>query len=131
MIRFEALALAIAKVNGTFDDPDSRSFKLCNPGMLKTYRPEKKVDSEHFRVFSSIMGGFRALIADLQIKCSGKNHRLTPENSLRDLLSLFAMDNDVVTRKIVLFLRRSLVDESVTGNTKLGWFEEPAVQETE
>jgi len=124
MIRFEALALVIAKMNGGFDEPDSRAFKLRNPGLLKTYRPEKKTDSEHYRVFTSFMGGFKALTADLQIKCSGKNHRLSPDNTLRDMLVLFGLGNEQVIRKIVLFLRRALLDESVGAATKLGWFQE-------
>ena len=105
MIRLEALVLAIGKMNGAWDDPDSRAFKLRNPLLLKTYRPEKKADSEHYRVFSSVMGGFKAGIADLQAKMSGQNHRLSSENTLRDALALFGYSHDLTTRKIVLFLQ--------------------------
>lgn len=124
MIRFEMLALALGKMNGSFDDPESRAFKLRNPLLLKTYRPEKKFDSENYRIFTSVMGGFKAGIADLQAKCSGKNHRLTSENTLKDLLAIFGFANEATARKIVLFLRRALQDESVSLNTLVGWFQE-------
>jgi hypothetical protein len=124
MIRLEALVLAIGKMNGAWDDPESLAFRLCNPLLLKTYRPEKKVDSDYNRVFTSVMGGFRAGVADLQAKSSGKNNRLSTNNTLRDLLALFGFKNDATIRKIVLFLRRALQDESVSANTELGWFTE-------
>src|SRR6266576_385902 len=132
MIRFEILALAIGRMNGGFDDPESRSFKLRNPLLLKTYRPEKKFDSENYRIFTSLMGGFKAGIADLQAKCSGKNNRLNSENVLRDLLAVYGFANDATARKLVLFLRRGLIDESVSLNTPLSWFQEsPVVAATE
>lgn len=129
MIRFEALVLAIGKMNGSFDDPDSRAFKLCNPLLLKTWRPEKKFDSENYRIFSSVMGGFKAGVADLQAKCSGKNNRLTLENTLRDLLAIFGFSNEASVRKIVLFLRRALQDETISLNTPISWFQEIAIPE--
>lgn len=125
MLRFEALALAISKINGGLDDPDSRAFKLCNPGLLKTYRPEKKADSEHYRIFSTAMGGFKALLADLQIKCSGENNRLTPQNTLRDLLAVLGFTDDRATRKILLFAQRALQNENLLMTTRLEWFQEP------
>src|SRR5208337_702886 len=116
-IRFEAVALAISEMNGAWDNPESRAFRLKNPGLLKTYRPEKKVDSEHYRIFTSIMGGFKALLADLDAKCSGKNHRLSTENTLRDMLMLYGINNDVAARKVLLFVRRALTDDSIDLNT--------------
>lgn len=130
MIRFEVLALAIAKVNGGLDDPDSRAFKLCNPLLLKTYRPEKKVDSENYRIFSSFGGGFKAGVADLMAKCTGATHRLSKNNPLKDMLKLFNFTDERAQRKIVLFIQRSLQDDTVTVNTPMGWFyESPAVAE--
>jgi hypothetical protein len=131
MVRLEMIVLALGRMNGALDDPESRAFKLRNPLLLKTYRPEKKFDSENFRIFTSLMGGFKAGIADLQAKCSGKNHRLSSENVLRDLLAVYGFSNEATARKIILFLRRALVDESVSLNTPIGWFlEVPVVEET-
>lgn len=130
MLRLEMVCLALGRMNGSFDDPESRAFKLRNPLLLKTYRPEKKFDSENYRIFTSLMGGFKAGIADLQAKCSGKNHRLSSENVLRDLLAVYGFANEATARKIVLFLRRALIDESISLNTLVGWFLEiPEVKE--
>ena len=128
MIRFEILALSISKMNGAWDDPESRAFKLRNPLLLKTYRPEKKFDSENYRIFTSLMGGFKAGIADLQAKCSGKNNRLNSENVLRDLLAVYGFANEATARKITLFLRRALLDESVSLNTPISWFLETPLE---
>jgi hypothetical protein len=129
MIRYEGLVLALGKMNGCFDDPESHAFKLRNPLLLKTYRPEKKCDSDHYRIFSSVMGGFKAGIADMVAKCSGKNNRLSAENVLKDLLSIYGFNHEVSTRKIVLFLRRALDDEEISLNTKLTYFQESPVEE--
>jgi hypothetical protein len=129
MIKLEAIVLAVGKMNGVFDDPESKAFRLRNPLLLKTYRPEKKVDSENYRVFSSVMGGFKAGVADVQAKSSGKNHRLSEDNTLRDLLVLYGFSNEQTVKKVVLFLRRALQDENVSANTPLKWFLETSVEE--
>ena len=129
MIKLEAIVLAVGKMNGVFDDPESKAFRLCNPLLLKTYRPEKKVDSENYRVFSSVMGGFKAGVADVQAKSSGKNHRLSEDNTLRDLLVLYGFSNEQTVKKVILFLRRALQDENVSANTPLKWFLETSVEE--
>ena len=130
MLKIEAFVLSVGKYNGAWDDPDAKAFKLCNPLLLKTYRPEKQCDSEHYRIFSSVMGGFKAGIADVQAKCSGKNNRLTPENTLKDLFSVYGFSNESTARKLILFLRRSLSDESVALTTPIGWLlEAPVLQE--
>lgn len=131
MIRFEALALAISNLNGGLNDPDSKAFKLHNPGLLKTYRPEKKKDGDNYRIFTSVMGGFKALISELQARCTGQNHRLTTDNTLADMLALYNFSDDRAVRQIVLFIRRALHDDSVSASTRLGWFQETeAVLET-
>jgi hypothetical protein len=124
--RFEILALCIGKMNGAWDDPDSKAFKLRNPLLLKTYRPEKQCDSDHYRIFTSLMGGLKAGIADLHAKCNGKSNRLTPENTLRDVFAVFGFANEITARKMVLFLRRALQDENISLNTQLNWLLEPA-----
>lgn len=124
MNRYEALAMAISKINGGLDDPDSKAFSLSNPGLLKTYRPEKKCDGDHYRIFTTAMGGFKALVSELQARCSGQNHRLSPENTLRDLLSIYEFNNDKIAHRIALFVRRATKDESVALDTPLKWFQE-------
>lgn len=121
MTRIEALAVAIGNLNGGFDTPDSRAFRLSNPLLLKTYRPEKKVDSEHYRVFTSIMGGLKAGVSDITAKSNGSNHRLSPENNLRDLLAIYGFTDERAQRRIIVFLQKSLNDDSVYVGTKLSW----------
>jgi hypothetical protein len=121
MLRIEVLAIAIGNLNGGYDTPESRAFQNANPGLLKTYRPEKKADSEHLRIFSSILGGTKALIADLQSKCSGKNHRLSSENTLRDLLAMYGFNDERAIRRITVFLQKSLNDENIYAGTKISW----------
>jgi len=128
--RMEALVLVFGRMNGAFDDPESKAFKLRNPLLLKTYRPEKQCDSEHYRIFSSLMGGFKAGIADLQAKCSGKNNRLSAANTLKDVFAVFGFANEATARKMVLFLRRSLQDDSISLNTPLSWLLESSAEET-
>lgn len=129
MIRLEILVLSIANLNGAFDSPDSKAFKLRNPLLLKTYRPEKKVDSDHLRIFSSVMGGFKAAVSDAEAKSSGKNHRLSQENTLKDLFAMYGFNDDRVCRKILLFMRRALEDENIELYTKLSWLHEAPKEE--
>lgn len=129
MLKLEALALGISKQTGGLAEPESKAFQLLNPGLLRTYRPEKKCDSEHTRIFTSVIGGFKALVADMQAKCSGQSNRLTPDNTLRDLLSLYNF-NEVEIVKILGFTRRALNQDSIGGATPLSYFlEEPKVEQ--
>jgi hypothetical protein len=130
MLKLELLAVAIVNINGGFYTPDSRAFVTKNPLLLRTYRPEKKCDSEHYRVFSSIMGGLKAGVSDLASKCSGKNHRLSPENTLRDLLAVYGFTDERVQRKIVVFLQKALNDPDVYVGTKISWLLEVEKEET-
>lgn len=126
--RMEALVLVFGRMNGAWDDPESKAFRLRNPLLLKTYRPEKQCDSEHYRIFTSLMGGFKAGIADLQAKCSGKNNRLSPANTLKDVFAVFGFANETTLKKGILFLRRALTDETISANTQLSWLLEPSVE---
>lgn len=123
MIRFEVVALAISDLNGGFT-PGTKAFQYCNPGLLKTYKPEKKRDGEHYRIFTSVIGGLKAFVAELEARCSGLNHRLSKDNTLRDMLMLYDITSELAVRRVVLFIRRALQDENVTANTALEWFKE-------
>lgn len=128
MIRLEILVLAIGNQYGMFDNPESKAFKLRNPLLLKTYRPEKKSDSDNYRIFTTLMGGYKAAVADVVAKCSGNNHRLTSANSLRDLLKLYGFTTDLSMRPTILFLRRGL-DNTINLETKLEFFLEAEVEQ--
>jgi hypothetical protein len=130
MIKLETLVIAIGNLNGAFDAPESKAFQLKNPLMLRTYRPEKKVDSEHYRVFSTVGGGMKAGVSDLQAKCSGKNNRLSSDNTLKDLLAVYGFNDDRTQRRLIVFMQKALNDDSIYGGTKISWLlETPAVEE--
>lgn len=132
MIRIEIFAIALANLNGGFDTPDSKAFKLRNPMLLKTYAPEKKKDSENYRVFTTISGGLKAGTADIAAKCSGKSHRLGPENTIKDLLTVYGVRDERTIRRIIIFLQKALADETIYSGTKIGWLlEAPEIKETE
>src|SRR6267142_312390 len=121
MLKLEVLAIALGNLNGAFDTPDSKAFQLANPLLLKTYRPEKKTDSDHLRIFSSIGGGLKAAVADLSAKSGGSNHRLSPENTLRELFAVYGFSDERTIRRIIIFLQKALNDNSIYAGTKISW----------
>jgi hypothetical protein len=131
MLKIELLVIGIGNQNGCFDSPESKSFSLKSPLLLRSYRPEKKCDSDHYRVFTSFGGGIKAACSDVAAKCSGKNHRLTPENTLKDLLAVYGFSDDRAARKILLFMQRSLKDTTITLSTKISWLLESKVEDPE
>jgi hypothetical protein len=131
MTRIEALVVALGNLTGAFDTPDSKAFQLANPLLLKTYRPEKKCDSDHLRIFSSIGGGIKASVADIQAKASGKSNRLTSENTLRDLFVVYGFSDERIQRKIIVFLQKAVNDPDVYVGTKISWLLETPVEEIE
>lgn len=121
MNKIEALALAISHLNDGFN-PGSKAFELKNPGLLKTYRPEKQVDAENYRIFTSVMGGFKALTADIQAKVQGRNQTISPTAELQELLIRRGFKIPAAMRPIVLYLQKALKDESITVHTPLSYF---------
>lgn len=119
-MKIEQLALAIAKSCGAFN-PESEAFKLNNPGLLTVYSVKHASEMENGkRRFASFSAGFRALVFDLQLKCSGKSRsKLKVDSPLTSLLGMWEV---VDSRKFVLFLRRACNDETITEQTKLEYF---------
>jgi hypothetical protein len=126
MKRIEALALAIAAENDCLN-PGSEAFVCLNPGMLRSYSLEKLnvVNESGTRVFRKFEDGWRALLANLQVKCSGatraKGHsgKLSPDSTLKDLVKSFHF---IQTRKIVEHLNDSLEDRAINESTPLRFF---------
>ena len=121
MKRIEALALVITKFNGGFT-PDDPAMQLNNPGRLRVFscRTLPTVAEGGMRSFKSWADGFKALVYDLGVKCSGQSRtKLKPDSALKDLLGVWGFKD---TRKAVLYLRRSLYDETITNHTPISWF---------
>jgi len=129
MIRLEILVLAIStKLNAAFE-PNSKAFELRNPLLLKTYRPEKKQDSDHYRLFGTFMGGFKAGLADVVAKTNGESNRLNDLNTLRDLMHLYGVHTDLSFRPVILYLRKSLNDSGIDADTPISYFKETPKKE--
>lgn len=119
-MKIEYLALAVARTCGAFD-PTTEAFKLNNPGLLKAYSV-KHIDDMHngYRRFASWQAGFKALCFDLTLKCAGESRAgLCTDSPLSSLLNMWEIKEP---RKTLLFLQRSLNDETITASTPLEYF---------
>jgi hypothetical protein len=69
----------------------SRSWRNRNPGNLRPFNTTQARDADNYRVFSSLIDGFAALLADL-------NHKLlidfAPTNTLLDVMNKYAPTGD-------------------------------------
>lgn len=128
--RIEALADAIAFLH-TMHDPKSDAYQLRNPALARaySYRHLGEVDNKGRRIFTSLIGGYRFLIQDLEWKCSGQtrakgyNGRLNPMCNLQDLLKSYGHTVEDGSIFMVLdFLNNALPDGSVSSETPLSFF---------
>lgn len=122
MNRLEALGEAIAAYNG-YREPDGLLYKLRNPGGLKAFSSRHIKDESGYRVFESVVDGWKALLDfDLDIKCKGNsNCGLRADSPLVELVRVFGM-KDETTRYIVKFLRKALNRQDLTENTPISFF---------
>jgi hypothetical protein len=126
MNRIEALALAIAKQNDVLE-PGSEAFMTLNPGLLRSYGPERTdvVNEDGVRIFDTLQGGLRALLANLEAKCQGRtkangdNGKLCPQSTLMELCKTFRY---LQPRKVAEFLQDALNDAAVNERTPLQYF---------
>lgn len=124
MTRLDALAIAIARENQSFD-PASESLMTLNPGLLKSHSLDRivPVNENGIRVFSSFQGGYRALMTNLEAKCNGLTRanggKLVPDSPLSDLLKTFKYMN---ARNIIEFLQDALEDKAITETTPISFF---------
>ena len=83
----EALADGIMHHEGW--TPGSHSNRNRNPGNLRPFNPSQAEDASGFRVFTSLVDGYQALLNDLYAKFKG-SHGLSAQSTLLDLLSVYA-----------------------------------------
>ena|SRR5208337_65047 len=131
--RLEALADGIAYLN-KMHDPSSDAYQLRNPSLARaySYRHLGEIDNKGRRIFSSLIGGYRFLIQDLEWKCSGNTRakgykgKLSASDSLSDLLKSYNLDSiDEETANIfvlVEFLNKALSGTDITAQTQLSFF---------
>lgn len=120
MKHIEHLALAIVRTTGGFT-ADSEAFQLNNPGLLRAFSNRHQDESyQGYRRFMSWQAGFKALVYDLTLKCSGESRaQLQRESPLFILLEMWQVKEP---RKTVNFLRHACNDESITELTPLEYF---------
>lgn len=129
--RLEALADGIAFLN-RMHDPSSDAYQLRNPSLARaySYRHLGEVDNKGRRIFSSLIGGYRFLIQDLEWKCSGNTRakgyhgKLSSTDTLSDLLKSYNLDNIADGNIFILveFLNKALSGTDITAQTQLSFF---------
>jgi hypothetical protein len=129
--KIEALADGIAFLN-KMHDPLSDAYQLRNPALAKaySYRHLGEVDNKGRRIFTSLIGGYRFLIQDLEWKCSGNTRakgykgKLSASDSLSDLLKSYNLDSieDGNIFILIEFLNKALPGTDVTAQTQLSFF---------
>lgn len=124
MNRLEALADAIASLNDCLN-PDSEAYKLRNPGMLKVYsiyqlRPQNE---SGYRVFETFWGGYKALIYDLERKCTDTRANVK-DQTLASLLKCYGWRDEQAVSFIIAFLRKALDDRGIGPKTQVSFFVE-------
>lgn len=123
MTTIEALGAAIANINN-FHDPYSEAFRCCNPGLLPAdslYYVEEQ-NKNGVRKFTSLHGGWRALMSDLENKCRGLNNKpgvhVRSKDTLKDLLDTYGLGDEQAIFMITDFVRVA-TGTKLTAQTKL------------
>ena len=123
MRRLEALADSIMRFSG-YSDPVSAACRNRNPALLRAFSARQRRDAEGYRVFNSLIDGYRALLFDLSLKCGGKsNSRVKGTSNLRDLMVAYQFPPNMAF-PISSFLRRLLEDDALNEQTELQYFVE-------
>ena len=123
MIRIEALADALAKLNG-YGDPSSLAYKLRNPGLLRSFSIKHAADPDGYRIFDRFVNGYQALCNDLSVKASGHSRSQVKEDSvLADLLICYSLPR-TSTDTVITFLGHALPEHlaAISRTTKLSFF---------
>lgn len=127
--KIEALADCIAFLNDAHN-PESLAYQLRNPGLCRAYSFKQlgSVDENGYRIFTSLIGGYRFLVQDLTWKTSGQTRakgetgKLKPASPLTDLLRSFRMTSIEFVMQAVSFLNTALKTEEISATTELKYF---------
>lgn len=127
--RIEALADCIGKLN-KIQDPESDAYQLRNPGLFRayTFKHIGQTDTLGRRIFTSLIGGYRFLVQDLEWKCSGQTRakgeagKLKPTSKLSELLRALRLSREEQIFEAVDFLQNALHEFSINSDTPLSYF---------
>ncbi len=123
--RIEALVDAVSFLHRAYQ-PDSEAYKLRNPMMLKNYAPpgKHKVDENGYRVFDSLLGGYKSGVYDVTIKLKGQsNSGIKTTDTLRNLLAVYSINKEEDINTVVFFLRKA-VNKDINPLTPLSYFKD-------
>lgn len=121
--KIEALAEAITRYSG-YLEASSDLYAARNPGGLKATSMRHLKNEQGYRIFSSFIDGYQALMFDLSTKLSGQSWaQLTPESTLKDLALAYSLP-DTNAQAWARFLRAALRDETIRPTTTLSHFTE-------
>ena len=126
--KIEALLDAIASLKG-YSNPDSPSYQLRNPLMVKSFsKPGKNTITEDgTRIFETSLAGIRACLFDLQLKVSGKSRAgLKSTDLLENALRVYGITELGGQQAVVKYLKRALKTQDIKTTTPLRWFLEEA-----
>lgn len=121
----ELIVLALASLND-FHNPESKSFRLKNPIMLKNYAPEGRhpTDEDGVRVYKSALSGLKSSVVDVEKKLSGTSITgLRQDQPLRNLLKVLGVKTSEGQTFVVRFLRKA-INQEVSLDTPLLYFYE-------
>lgn len=119
----EALADAIMCFEG-FPKPGSRANRNRNPGNIRPLGDQ--AGDEGYRVFTSLLEGYQALLDDLQAKVDGHNsHGLGIQSTLLQLLNVYAPAGDnnnptTYAKYVVWYINEALGRTDVKLSSTLG-----------
>ena len=122
--KIEALADSLMTVHGYFK-PDSESYKLRNPLMLRSWGRAGKheVTEDGVRIFPSFLGAYRAGIFDIEKKLSGEsNSGIQKTDKLKNLLGVYGVNQEKDILIVVSFLKKALGDPYISISTPLSYF---------
>ena len=123
--RVEALVMAIGHLHGWSHNPDSPSYQMHNPLMVRSFAlpGRHEINEEGVRVFKSSLAGLKGCIYDCSLKVAAQSRAgLKEDDKLANLLRVYGISQVLGQKQVVRYLRRALSDESISVDTPLSYF---------
>lgn len=89
---------------------DDLGYRNNNPGNLRPYSGYSGKESNGFRVFGSLEAGWKALVHDFEIKQSGMSSVITPSDTVRKYISIYAPASENDTKAYIKYIQQNGID---------------------
>lgn len=122
--QIECLVDSVAALKG-WHTPESRSYILRNPLMIRSFAKAGKheITEDGYRIFTSALAGYKSCCYDMECKLSGGSRAgLKSDSTLVNLAGVYELQPGLAVTQIVRFLKRALLDETITKDTPLSYF---------